>query len=76
MRKNANFYSGMFAVIAVAIFLATLTSRLMFAIAGERLTERIRKKAFRAYLRQEPLDWPLKRPPFKGCVYIFLSATI
>ncbi|KAF6034287.1 ABCB1 [Bugula neritina] len=53
MRKNANFYSGMFAVIAVAIFLATLTSRLMFAIAGERLTERIRKKAFRAYLRQD-----------------------
>ncbi|KAF6033876.1 ABCB1 [Bugula neritina] len=53
VRARANFYSLMFVVIAFVMFFAISVDRLMFAIAGERLTERLRKKAFRAYLRQD-----------------------
>ena len=46
-------YSLLFVAIAVAIFIATTLEALMFAIAGQRLTERLRAKAFKAYLRQD-----------------------
>lgn len=51
--KNANFYSLMFVVIAVAMFFAQTLEGLMFSISGERLTERVRKESFKAYLRQD-----------------------
>lgn len=53
MKDNANFFSLMFVVIAVAMFFAQTLEGLMFSIAGERLTERVRKEAFKAYLRQD-----------------------
>lgn len=53
MRDNASFYSLMFVVIAVALFIATAMERLMFALSGENLTERLRSSVFKAYLRQE-----------------------
>jgi len=35
------------------MFFAEIVQKLMFSISGERLTERIRKQAFKAYLRQD-----------------------
>ena len=53
MEKNANLYSLIFVAIAVAMFFAQTLEGLMFSISGERLTERVRKEAFKAYLRQD-----------------------
>ena len=53
MRADANLYSLLFVAIAVAMFIATTLEGVMAAIAGQRLTERVRSKAFKAYLRQD-----------------------
>lgn len=53
MRDNGSFYSLMFVAIAVGLFIATALGKLMFSIAGEYLTERVRARAFKAYLRQD-----------------------
>ena len=43
----------MFVVIAVALFISSAVEKIMFSLSGERLTERVRKEAFKAYLRQD-----------------------
>ncbi|XP_037094848.1 ATP-dependent translocase ABCB1-like [Pollicipes pollicipes] len=50
---NARSYSLLFLSAGVVTFLASFTEILMFGIAGERLTTRVRKLTFAALLRQE-----------------------
>lgn len=53
MQSNANFWSLMFVVIAVGLFVFTALEKFLFSLSGERLTERLRSRTFKAYLRQE-----------------------
>lgn len=43
----------MFVVIAVGLFVFTALEKFLFSLSGERLTERLRSRTFKAYLRQE-----------------------
>lgn len=53
MEERANFYSLIFVAIAFAMFFAHTLEGVMFSLSGEALTERVRKEAFKTYLRQD-----------------------
>lgn len=53
MRKDAEFWSLMFVVLAVGSAVAILIASYVFAYAGEMLTKRLRELIFKAILRQE-----------------------
>jgi ABC-type multidrug transport system fused ATPase/permease subunit len=50
---KANFWAGMFAVLAVAAFVSNFLQIALFRYSGEKLTRRLRNLSFRAILRQE-----------------------
>ncbi|KAJ3375227.1 Multidrug resistance protein 1 [Allomyces arbusculus] len=52
MRDRANFWAGMFVVLAIVSFIANFMQAALFGIAGERLTMRVRAMSLRALLRQ------------------------
>ncbi|ORZ35134.1 P-loop containing nucleoside triphosphate hydrolase protein [Catenaria anguillulae PL171] len=52
MQRDANFWSLMFVLLAVAMLFINLFQHSLFGIAGERLTKRVRSMSFRAMLRQ------------------------
>jgi ABC-type multidrug transport system fused ATPase/permease subunit len=53
LRTGANFWSGMFVVIAVVTFLSNFLMNTLFGFASELLTERIRRDTFKAILNQD-----------------------
>ncbi|XP_033108642.1 ATP-dependent translocase ABCB1-like [Anneissia japonica] len=56
LEKEANLWASMFLVLGVAIGVASLMSAWMYSISGERLTMRLRNKAFASVLRQD-IGW-------------------
>ncbi|EPZ35336.1 ABC transporter domain-containing protein [Rozella allomycis CSF55] len=56
LRKDADFWSLMFLLIAIASFLANYFKMALFDIAGNRLTLRIRSMSFKAMLSQN-IGW-------------------
>lgn len=53
LRTGANFWSGMFIVIAFITFISNFLMNTLFGFASELLTERIRRKTFNAILAQD-----------------------
>ncbi|PNY23635.1 Multidrug resistance protein 1A [Tolypocladium capitatum] len=53
IKKDSNFWSAMFVMLAVVQFLAFATQGVAFAMCSERLVHRVRDRAFRAMLRQD-----------------------
>lgn len=53
VRESTRIYSGLFLVVAVMAGSGTFLTMYMFAVAGARLTSRLRQKAFASLLRQE-----------------------
>ncbi|KAA8910879.1 P-loop containing nucleoside triphosphate hydrolase protein [Sphaerosporella brunnea] len=53
LRKDANFWSGMYLMLAVVQFLAHLVQGVSFAYCAEKLVHRVRDQAFRTMLRQD-----------------------
>ncbi|KAI5790235.1 P-loop containing nucleoside triphosphate hydrolase protein [Geopyxis carbonaria] len=53
VRREANFWSGMYLMLAVVLFVAHVTQGLAFAKCSEKLVHRVRDKAFRTMLRQD-----------------------
>lgn len=52
LRKDSNFWSGMFVVLAVVAFLVNLGQIACFTISGERFTRRLRNMSFKALIYQ------------------------
>ena len=55
-REQGNFYSLMFLVLGIVVGFAAFSQSFSFAVAGERLTSRLRGLTFRAILKQE-IGW-------------------
>ncbi|KAI0480297.1 multidrug resistance protein [Xylariaceae sp. FL0804] len=53
VRKDSNFWSAMFLMLALVQFLAQICQGLAFAKCSERLVHRVRDRAFRSMLRQD-----------------------
>lgn len=53
LRKDANFWSLMYLMLAIVQLLAYLSQGIAFAICSERLVHRVRDRAFRTMLRQD-----------------------
>ncbi|CAG8491139.1 uncharacterized protein OCT59_020189 [Rhizophagus irregularis] len=53
LRHDANFWAGMFLVIAVVSFIANILQHYFFILSGEKLTRRIRTMVFAHLLKQE-----------------------
>lgn len=53
LRKDANFWSLMYLMLALVQMLAYLAQGVAFALCSEKLIRRVRNKAFRAMLRQD-----------------------
>ncbi|CAG8508599.1 11057_t:CDS:10 [Acaulospora morrowiae] len=53
LRRESNFWAGMFAVLAIVSFLTNFFQLSMFITSGERLTKRLRTFTFKALMRQE-----------------------
>lgn len=53
LRREANFLSGLFALIAVGVFFAEFFKNTSFMISSERLTKRIRLMTFGQLIKQE-----------------------
>ena len=55
-RELSVFYSGMFLLAGIIAAIVIFIQITMFVIAGEHLTQRLRRQAFQAMLRQE-MGW-------------------
>ena len=53
LRRNANFWAGIFVVLAAISFLANFTQHCFFILSGEKLTKRLRTMVFTHLLKQE-----------------------
>ncbi|CAG8461734.1 6731_t:CDS:2 [Paraglomus occultum] len=53
MQHDANFWAGMFVVLAGTAFLANTAQQGLFILSGERLTRRLRRLTFTALIKQE-----------------------
>ncbi|CAG8574146.1 4069_t:CDS:1 [Paraglomus brasilianum] len=53
MQHDANFWAGMFVVLAGAAFIANAAQQGLFILSGERLTRRLRSLTFAALIKQE-----------------------
>ncbi|CAG8533060.1 15494_t:CDS:2 [Funneliformis mosseae] len=53
LRKQANFWAGMFGVLALVAFLCNFFQISCFMLSGERLTRRLRSLTFEALMKQE-----------------------
>ncbi|RPB05623.1 putative Leptomycin B resistance protein pmd1 [Choiromyces venosus 120613-1] len=53
LRKDANFWSGMYLMLAFVQLIAYLSQGLAFAYCSERLVHRVRDRAFRTIMRQD-----------------------
>jgi len=72
LRKDANFWSGMYLMLAIAQFLAHCTQGYCFAYCSECLIRRVRNKAFCTMLRQE-ISWFDREENTAGALTSFLS---
>lgn len=72
LRKDANFWSGMYLLLAIIQFLAYCIQGYCFAYCSERLIHRVRDKAFRTMLRQE-ISWFDREENTAGALTTFLS---
>lgn len=72
LRKDANFWSGMYLMLAIVQFLAYCTQGYCFAYCSERLIHRVRDKAFRTMLRQD-ISWFDREGNSSGALTSFLS---
>lgn len=73
LRHDANFYSSMYIVLAVCLFLAYCGQGIGFAYCSEQLVHRVRSQAFRAMLRQD-LSFFDKEENTAGGLTAFLSS--
>ncbi|KAG0640566.1 P-loop containing nucleoside triphosphate hydrolase protein [Tuber brumale] len=53
LRKDANFWSAMYLMLAIVQLIAYLSQGLAFAYCSERLVHRVRDRAFRTIMRQD-----------------------
>ncbi|KAL7948340.1 P-loop containing nucleoside triphosphate hydrolase protein [Trichoderma barbatum] len=53
VKKDSDFWSAMYLMLAIVQFLAFAAQGILFAICSERLVHRVRDRAFRAMLRQD-----------------------
>ncbi|EHK18823.1 uncharacterized protein TRIVIDRAFT_80699 [Trichoderma virens Gv29-8] len=53
VKKDSDFWSAMYLMLAIVQFLAFASQGVLFAICSERLVHRVRDRAFRAMLRQD-----------------------
>ncbi|KAL7929998.1 P-loop containing nucleoside triphosphate hydrolase protein [Trichoderma chlorosporum] len=53
VKKDSDFWSAMYLMLAIVQFLAFASQGILFAICSERLVHRVRDRAFRAMLRQD-----------------------
>jgi ABC-type multidrug transport system fused ATPase/permease subunit len=53
LRREANFWAGMFLAIAAVSFIANLLQHYFFILSGEKLTKRLRTMVFTHLLKQE-----------------------
>ncbi|CAG8596178.1 9116_t:CDS:10, partial [Ambispora leptoticha] len=53
LRKEANFWAGMFVVLGIVAFIGNFFNLFFFSLSAERLTRRIRTMVFSALLEQE-----------------------
>lgn len=72
LRKDADFWSGMYLLLAFVQFLAYCIQGYCFAYCSERLIRRVRDKAFRTMLRQD-IAWFDKEDNTSGALTSFLS---
>lgn len=72
LRKDADFWSGMYLMLAIVQFLAYCTQGYCFAYCSERLIHRVRDKAFRTMLRQD-ISWFDREENTAGALTSFLS---
>jgi ATP-binding cassette subfamily B (MDR/TAP) protein 1 len=72
LRHDANFYSSMYIILAVSVFLAYLGQGIGFAYCSEQLVHRVRSQAFRAMLNQD-LEFFDKKDNTAGSLTAFLS---
>lgn len=72
LRKDADFWSGMYLMLALIQFLAYCTQGYCFAYCSERLVRRVRDKAFRTMLRQD-ISWFDREENTSGALTSFLS---
>ncbi|KAI5806532.1 P-loop containing nucleoside triphosphate hydrolase protein [Peziza echinospora] len=72
LRKDANFWSGMYLMLAFVQFLAYCTQGVAFAYCSERLVHRVRDQAFRTMLRQD-ISWFDREENTAGALTSFLS---
>jgi ATP-binding cassette subfamily B (MDR/TAP) protein 1 len=72
VKSGANFWSGMYLMLAIIIFSAYSIQGMAFAYCSERLIHRVRDKAFRTMLRQD-IGWFDKEENTTGSLVSFLS---
>ena len=75
LRKDANFWSSMYLMLAIVQLIAYLSQGLAFAYCSERLVHRARNRAFRTIMRQD-ISYFDREENSTGALTSFLSTEV